>query len=112
MEEKDASKILRRSIVSPALPGPATHIQTVYRHRSTMFFVSFWIIMFIMTNFIFFFFSFNNFDLNDSAWFVTVSVFVTALVFTYLAHTWYDWLAFALQPLPRQGMDDSEAKNT
>ncbi|GAB5355334.1 hypothetical protein AAMO2058_000196600 [Amorphochlora amoebiformis] len=89
----DVRKKSASSTINPTIRIP---LQDVYRTRSNLFFISFWAILFIMTNFVFFYFSINDFQISQIAWYATVVIFVFALTMSYLLHTWYDCLAYAI----------------
>eukprot|EP00469_Lotharella_globosa_P002270 CAMPEP_0167802964 /NCGR_PEP_ID=MMETSP0111_2-20121227/19478_1 /TAXON_ID=91324 /ORGANISM="Lotharella globosa, Strain CCCM811" /LENGTH=123 /DNA_ID=CAMNT_0007699191 /DNA_START=30 /DNA_END=401 /DNA_ORIENTATION=- len=76
-------------------PLQHTPLQNVFRFRSNLFFVLFWVVLFAMTNFVYFYFSLKDFAFSVTAWYITIGVFVCALACTYLLHTWYDCLAYA-----------------
>eukprot|EP00954_Amorphochlora_amoebiformis_P027404 1385321-Amorphochlora_amoeboformis.AAC.1 len=65
----DVRKKSASSTINPTIRIP---LQDVYRTRSNLFFISFWAILFIMTNFVFFYFSINDFQISQIAWYATV----------------------------------------
>ncbi len=90
------------------LPGELTGSQKFYANTSFGCAITFWSVLFIMTNFIYLYLSMQDFSISDGVWYAIVIIFVGILALSYIGHLWFDCLAFDIAAPGDEDADDDK----
>mmetsp|Transcript_674 Transcript_674/g.1004 ORF Transcript_674/g.1004 Transcript_674/m.1004 type:complete len:125 (-) Transcript_674:212-586(-) len=71
-------------------------LDSAYRFRYRLFGALFWISLFFMSNFIFLYFTLQDFKLSNVEWYLVMVVMTAGMVAFYILHLWFECLSTEL----------------